>query len=359
MNTRTKIFRLRGFVSIRSLLLILAFGFLSDMALGLDLTAYEYQKVGNNRIVVYNHSGVNAKDRITVTRDLKRIQKFLSTKPASPTYVHLFHTKKSNLLAIGRKVCANKKDTYSGCPSSWAKNRSSRDASVDYRGRSYGGKGVSNCLILLGDWWWDRKSPDSHAERLSVVAHEYFHCHQFGLATYFDRGKRYGWAVNGYPDQEKTVGIHGPNWLSEGAATYFGVNYAAKVSKGWNYKEKMRYKLDQARSAVKKGAKLQLYISQDQSNARGDNFAYDGGAWAVAYLANRKKSNKQVFTDYYKDIAELEWQWRKKGKKNYGWQASFKKHFGLTVSQFYKKFHRFMKRPVAKQMKILMTPGKK
>ena len=53
MNTRTKIFRLRGFVSIRSLLLILAFGFLSDMALGLDLTAYEYQKAGNNRIVVY------------------------------------------------------------------------------------------------------------------------------------------------------------------------------------------------------------------------------------------------------------------------------------------------------------------
>ena len=233
-----------------------------------DLTEYDYTKVGKNRVIVYKHSGVNAKDRITVTKGLKRIQKFLSTKPASPTYVHLFHTEKSNLLGIGEKLCKNKADTYSGCSSSWANNRSARDASVDYRGRSHGDKAVANCIIQLGEWWWSRTSPDPHSERLSVVAHEYFHCHQYGLATYFDREKRYGWMIHAYPDKEKTVGILGPNWLVEGGATYFGANYTAKYSVGWNYKDQMRNKLDRARAAVKKGAKLQKYISQNQSKAR-------------------------------------------------------------------------------------------
>ena len=87
-------------------------------------------------------------------------------------------------------------------------------------------------------------------------------------------------------------------------------------------------------------------------------FAYDGGAWATAYLASLS-SNKAVFTTYYKDIAELERIWRKKGRKNYGWQASFKKNFGLTPKQFYKKFNKFMKQPISKQMQILMSPLKK
>ena len=347
------------YMNVLTVVLVLTLGSLSCTAWALDLTAYEYKKKGNNRIVVYKHSGVNAKDRLTVTRDLKRIQKFLSTKPATPTYVHLFHSKKSNLLKIGRTVCKNKADTYSSCPSNWAKYREARDASVDYRGLSYGDKATANCILILGDWWWSRKSPDPHPERLSIVAHEYFHCHQEGLAHYFDSEKRYGWMINAYPDAEKTVGTFGPNWLAEGGATYFGTNYAAKYSVGWNYKDQMRNKLDRARAAVKKGAKLQKYISQNQSNKRGDNFDYDGGAWAMAYLANHKGGNKQVFTSYYKDIAELERKWRKKGRKNYGWQASFKKHFGMTVNQFYTKFHKFMKQPISKQMAILMSPGKK
>ena len=102
-----------------------------------------------------------------------------------------------------------------------------------------------------------------------------------------------------------------------------------------------------------------MYVSKDQSEARGDGFDYDGGLWATAYLAYLKGENKQVFTDYYKDIAEFERKWKTKGKKNYGWEASFKKNFGLTPKQFYKKFDRFMKQPIVKQLKILMAPGRK
>ena len=86
------------------------------------------------------------------------------------------------------------------------------------------------------------------------------------------------------------------------------------------------------------------------------HFHYEGGAWAMAYLRYLKGTNKGVLINYYKDLAELERAWRKKGKINYGWQMSFKKNFGMTVSQFYTKFNRFMKWSTARQMKILSAP---
>ena len=86
------------------------------------------------------------------------------------------------------------------------------------------------------------------------------------------------------------------------------------------------------------------------------HFQYDGGAWAMAYLRYLKGTNKGVFTNYYKDIAELERTWRKKGKMDYGWQKSFQKNFGMTVNQFYAKFNRFMKWSTSRQMKILSAP---
>ena len=117
----------------------------------------------------------------------------------------------------------------------------------------------------------------------------------------------------------------------------------------------MRWKLEEARAAFKKGNRLQKHISQNQSNANGRRFSYDGGAWATAYLASLS-SNKAVFINYYKDIAELERECRKKGKWNCGWEDSFKKNFGLTPKQFYEDFNKFMKKRITAQMKILMTP---
>lgn len=326
----------------------------SSLAVAADLTGYDYVKVGNNRVIVYKHSGVNAKDRARVGRDLKRIQKYLSVKPASPTHVHMFHSKKSNLLAIGKKTCDIQDKDWPSCPSDWANStgKDSEAASVDG-----GGRAEPDCQIQLAENFWSRTSKEAAA--LAIIAHEYFHCHQFGLAATFEATKSYGWAKSGYPDSETGVGVVGPDWLTEGGAAYFGVNYAGKRDKKFNYKNYMRQTLLDARTAFKKGNRLQKHISQNQSYANGRQYSYDGGTWAMAYLAHHKGGNKQVFTTYYKDIAELERIWRKKGRKNYGWQASFKKNFGLTPKQFYKKFNKFMKKPIAKQMKILMSPLKK
>lgn len=62
----------------------------------------------------------------------------------------------------------------------------------------------------------------------------------------------------------------------------------------------------------KRGAMLQLYMSQDQGKSRGDNFSYDGTAWAIIYIAHRLGSDEQVFVNFYITIAELEQQWRKR-----------------------------------------------
>ena len=120
----------------------------------------------------------------------------------------------------------------------------------------------------------------------------------------------------------------------------------------------MQWALGDARASAKNGARLEKYISQNQSRSRGDDFDYSGGLWATAYLASLS-SNKAVYINYYKDIAELERECRKQGKKNCGWEDSFKKNFGLTPKQFYEDFNKFMKKPTTAQMKILMTPLKK
>ena len=167
--------------------------------------------------------------------------------------------------------------------------------------------------------------------------------------------RQYGWAKSDYPDKETGVSAVGPDWLKEGGATYFGANYAAKKDKRFNYREQMRWMLEEARGAFKEGNRLQKHISQNQSNANGRRFSYDGGAWATAYLASLS-SNKAVFINFYKDIAELERKCRKTGKKNCGWEDSFKKNFGLTPKQFYEDFNKFMKKRITAQMKILMDP---
>ena len=79
----------------------------------------------------------------------------------------------------------------------------------------------------------------------------------------------------------------------------------------------MNQALVQARAEIARGKKkgikviLKDYATDSQLDklmAKGfrPHFQYDGGAWANAYLRYLKGTNKGVFTNYYKDIAELE-----------------------------------------------------
>ncbi|MDB3944295.1 hypothetical protein N9444_00060 [Gammaproteobacteria bacterium] len=324
----------------------------SLMATAADLADYDYKKAVNGKLLIYKYSGVNAADRVRVGRYIRQAQKFLSARPPTATHIHMFHTRKSDLLVVGKKHCQINKDTWHKCPSDFKKYSSSRDASA-----GMGGRLQIPCQIVLGQDWWDRNSSDSADQQMLVAAHEYFHCYQGGLASKFESRNQFGWPKYRYPDHERGVGVEGPYWLVEGAASYFAANIGGKRGHV-DYETEMRGALDKARAAVKKGAKLEKYISQKQARARDDSFEYNGGQWAMAYLAHKKKSNRQVFINYYRDLAELEQIWRKKGRANYGWQKSFQKNFGVTPKAFYKMFHKFMKKSISKQMSILMTPAK-
>ena len=323
----------------------------SSFAVTDDITEYEYTEAGKNKLKIYKHDGVDAADRKTIGRYIKQAQKFLSRKPPSPTYVHMFHSTNSDLLSIGEIVCNLKGDSYPTCPASWAQHGSEDNAAVDD-----GGKGTLACNIALGEKWWSSTSGDRLGQQIMVSAHEYFHCHQLKLADYFEAEERHGWPVTGYPDEETAAGMSGPTWLIEGSAQYFGFNFSAMKGEE-DYVQQMQYKMNEAQESRARGARLEKYVSQDQSDARGDLYAYNGGMWAAAYLAHLKGSNKEVFIDYYKDIAELEREWREKGIMNNGWEASFEKHFSMTVKRFYKVFNKFMKKSLSKQVKILMSPG--
>ena len=325
---------------------------ISSTAIAADVSKYDFKKSVNGKLLFHKYSGVNAADRVRVSQYIRQAQKFLSARPPVPTHIHMFHTKKSNLLAVGKKHCQILNDSWYKCPSDFKKNSSSRDASA-----AMGGRLQIPCQIVLGEDWWDRRSSDSADQQMLVAAHEYFHCHQGGLAKKFESRKQFGWPKYQYPNHERGVGVEGPYWLVEGAASYFAANIGGK--KGYvDYETEMRGALDKARAAVKKGARLEKYISQKQARVRNDSFEYHGGQWAMAYLAHKRRSNRQVFINYYRDLAELEQAWRKKGKVNYGWQKSFQKNFGITPRAFYKAFHKFMKKPVSKQMSILMAPAK-
>ena len=89
------------------------------------------------------------------------------------------------------------------------------------------------------------------------------------------------------------------------------------MTNGWR-RPSDRGKSKRLFEAKKKGIKVTLrnYAKDsqlDKMKAKGffPHFQYDGGAWAMAYLRYLTGTNKGVFTNYYKDIAELERTWRK------------------------------------------------
>ena len=112
--------------------------------------------------------------------------------------------------------------------------------------------------------------------------------------------------------------------MIEGGADYFAYNVMGKY-KWREYEDWMEEIRGEAKDEISRGKKkgikviLKNYATEsqiDKMKAKGfyAHFQYDGGAWANAYLRYLKGTNKGVFTNYYKDIAELERTWRKKGK---------------------------------------------
>ena len=330
-------------------------------AVAAGINDYDYYKpawMGKERIIVVGYRGVPKKTVRALRKAYIKSYQALGTRPIADTYALFWDTKKSNLQKVGRKWCkvAGKEDNR--CREAMSGNYGGFEQPDEAAG------GFEDTMLGLNHgtegWWKEMAVDDGH---LKTVAHEYFHVYQNMMAFYFEKEKRLG-----VPRKKGMNYLVRPYWMEEGGADYFAYNVAGKNKwKDHDYKYKMKQALVQARAEIKAGKKkgikvtLKNYATEtqiDKLRAQGfePHFQYDGGAWANAYLRYLTGTNKGVFTNYYKDIAELERTWRKKGKINYGWQKSFQKNFGMTVNQFYTKFNRFMKWSTSRQMKILSAP---
>jgi len=301
-------------------------------------------------------------------RALTQSYKALGTRPIANTYALYWHRDQSNLDKVAQWYCdlwaINGSQHHSGCLS---KSTDSADIFNKAPKANAGFQELASRegLIVITENIWDvgNRKDNHHAK---VTAHEYFHVYQGMMMYYFEKEDRIG-----IPKiiHER---LSGPVWISEGGAEYFSYNVMGKYK--WNgksakesYEYWMREALDSAKSEIldskTKGVDIVLKnfdtrANIDKMKAEGlrAHFQYEGGAWAMAYLRFLTGTNKGVFTNYYKDIAELERTWRTKGKINYGWQKSFRANFGMTMNQFYAKFNRFMKWSTSRQMKILSAP---
>ena len=345
---------------IKLLLLFLA---PAPYALAAGINDYDYYKpawMGKEKIIVVGYRGVPKKTLRVLRKAYAKSYQALGTRPIANTYALFWDTKKSNFQKVGRMWCRVEGKEENRCREAMSGNyggfKDPDEAAGGFNGRTMLGLNHGT-----EGWWKGMAVDDGH---LKTVAHEYFHVYQNMMVFYFEKEKRLG-----VPRKKaKNPPLVGPYWLEEGGADYFAYNVAAKNKwKDHDYKYKMKQALLQARAEIRQGKKkgikvtLKNYATEaqiDKLRARGFNphFQYDGGAWAMAYLRYLTGTNKGIFTNYYKDIAELERIWRKKGKINYGWQKSFQKNFGMTVNQFYAKFNRFMKWSTSRQMKILSTP---
>lgn len=328
-----------------------------------NINDYDYFKrvaPGKEKLIIPAYRGVPAKTRRLMKRAITQSYRVFGRRPIANTYALYWHTKKSNLTKVATKWCS-----VAGRKGADRKRCMSEGGGWDDGFKTVNlAAAVFETATRLGlmestEGNWQDSGNNFHAK---TASHEYFHVYQTMMQHYFEKEDRIG-----IPQKRTREDVHGgPVWIIEGGADYFAYNVMGK-HKWRDYDEWMEEILIEAKAEIvrgkKKGIKVTLrnYAKDsqlDKMKAKGffPHFQYDGGAWAMAYLRYLTGTNKGVFTNYYKDIAELERTWRKKGKMNYGWQMSFKKNFGMTVNQFYTKFNRFMKWSTSRQMKILAKP---
>ena len=167
-----------------------------------------------------------------------------------------------------------------------------------------------------------------------IAAHEYVHIYQNAHQLY---------------QASDMFGLDIPIWIEEGSAEFLALYLADQ--KGWlSFRQRMEDALNEAKWL--RGIVPGLTI-EDIADSRERVAEYCGlcfgvlqyatGQWATAWLTNRT-SVDSVFFDYFPSFYEL------------GPDGAFEDAFGLTISEFYVEFEKFMQLPFDEQMAILPNP---
>ena len=163
--------------------------------------------------------------------------------------------------------------------------------------------------------------------------HEYHHVFQISHCDTF---------------QSRSSDLHINSWMAEGMATYSSAKFMANLGL-IDFEDYMHQLLDHGGNIGRPGINeflsktkswdLEKEIYWEQGNA--PQVYYMIGAWATAYLIHvRGVEEKVVLRDWYLDIPRI------------GKSASFRKHMGLSLEEFYPLFSSFLRRPDDELMKI-------
>lgn len=149
--------------------------------------------------------------------------------------------------------------------------------------------------------------------------------------------------------QKRSSDKHINSWMAEGMATYS----SAKFMENLGLVDFKKYMLQLRKSGGNIGrpgineflAKTKDWQLDDETYWENDGPSpqvyYMIGAWATAYLIHVEGvEEKVVLKEWYHDIPRI------------GKAASFKKHMGLSLDEFYRKFDRFIRKSDAEVMKI-------
>ena len=167
-----------------------------------------------------------------------------------------------------------------------------------------------------------------------IAAHEYVHIYQNAHQLY---------------DASDMFGLDIPIWIEEGSAEFLALYLADQ--KGWlSFRQRMEDALNEAKRLREVVPGLTIEDIADSRERVAEycglcfgQLQYATGQWATAWLANRT-SVDSVFFDYFPSFYDL------------GPDGAFEDAFGLTISEFYVEFEKFMQLPSAEQMAILPNP---
>ncbi len=168
-----------------------------------------------------------------------------------------------------------------------------------------------------------------------TLLHEYWHSIQNGFIQSTDHKRR----------RE----LMGPVWFVEGSAVAMAETTAATLwssgklprwnnsPRGWpSLEQRMANKMRHIQA--KRGGCESLLPDSYESECR--QLAYDGGAWALAYLMNHSGQDV-LLKSFHPHVETL------------GWEGAFKKAFGRSSAEFITEFETFLDLPLSEQLQIL------
>ncbi len=185
-----------------------------------------------------------------------------------------------------------------------------------------------------------------------IVFHEGYHSFQGAHISTMDDYST--------PENEREA-LRGPTWWNEGSAewmAYVGMFSALENRKldlvttelgmdsKFSFEREMRVKMDEGTKNMEQNCPGQGIKDLSYSNAcysNGNPVVYELGAWAVAYLHDKKGS--AFSAEFYGQLEEL------------GWENAFVATFGISSEDFYVEFDEFLKLPLSEQLAILPDYG--